>query len=92
MLTLWLMGRFLEPILGHRNFLIVYLIAALGRSEGGPQFTVGCPFQALDVRQLSHQTLGDLAGQIAEFDHFWGTEVTRTREIVEVAEELSARP
>jgi hypothetical protein len=32
-----------------------------------------------------------LAGQIAEFDHFWGTEVTRTREIVEVAEELSAR-
>lgn len=33
-----------------------------------------------------------LAGQIAEFDQFWGTEVTRTREIVEVAEELSARP
>jgi hypothetical protein len=32
-----------------------------------------------------------LAGQIAAFDHFWGTEVTRTREIVEVAEELSAR-
>jgi hypothetical protein len=32
-----------------------------------------------------------LAGQIAEFDHFWGTEVTRTREIVEVAEELPAR-
>jgi hypothetical protein len=32
-----------------------------------------------------------LAGQIAEFDRFWGTEVTRTREIVEVAEELSAR-
>lgn len=33
-----------------------------------------------------------LAGQIAEFDRVWGTEVTRTREIVEVAEELSARP
>ncbi len=32
-----------------------------------------------------------LAGQIAEFDRYWGTEVTRTREIVEVAEELSAR-
>jgi hypothetical protein len=32
-----------------------------------------------------------LAEQIAEFDHFWGAEVTRTREIVEVAEELTAR-
>ena len=31
-----------------------------------------------------------LASQIAEFDRYWGTEVTRTREIVEVAEELSA--
>ena len=31
-----------------------------------------------------------LAGQIAEFDRVWGTEVTRTREIVEVAEERSA--
>ena len=37
MLTLWLMGRFLEPILGHRNFLIVYLIAALG---GGAAFVL----------------------------------------------------
>ena len=32
-----------------------------------------------------------LAAQIAEFDRVWGTEVTRTREIVEVAEELSGR-
>jgi hypothetical protein len=31
-----------------------------------------------------------LAAQIAEFDRVWGTGVTRTREIVEVAEELSA--
>ncbi|MDP1753568.1 MAG: hypothetical protein Q8L22_29310 [Reyranella sp.] len=31
-----------------------------------------------------------LAAQIAEFDRVWGTEVTRTREIVEIAEELSA--
>src|SRR5258708_31398625 len=31
-----------------------------------------------------------LAAQIAEFDRIWGTGVTRTREIVEVAEELSA--
>ncbi len=32
-----------------------------------------------------------LAGQIAAFDDYWGTEVTRTREIVEVVEELSGR-
>ena len=31
-----------------------------------------------------------LAAQIAEFDHVWGTGVERTREIVEVVEELSA--
>jgi hypothetical protein len=31
-----------------------------------------------------------LAAQIAEFDRVWGTGITRTREIVEVAEELSA--
>jgi hypothetical protein len=31
-----------------------------------------------------------LAAQIAEFDRVWGTEVTRTREIVEIAEEYSA--
>ena len=31
-----------------------------------------------------------LAAQIAEFDRVWGTGVERTREIVEVAEELSA--
>lgn len=31
-----------------------------------------------------------LAAQIAEFDRLWGTGITRTREIVEVAEELSA--
>jgi hypothetical protein len=31
-----------------------------------------------------------LAAQIAEFDRVWGTGVTRTREIVEVVEELSA--
>lgn len=30
MLTLWLMGRYLEPILGHAKFLAVYLISALG--------------------------------------------------------------
>ena len=30
-----------------------------------------------------------LAAQIAEFDRVWGTGITRTREIVEVAEELS---
>ena len=30
-----------------------------------------------------------LAAQIAEFDRVWGTGVTRTREIVEVVEELS---
>lgn len=37
MLTLWLMGRYLEPILGHRKFLAVYLIAALG---GGAAFVL----------------------------------------------------
>jgi hypothetical protein len=31
-----------------------------------------------------------LAAQIAEFDRVWGTAITRTREIVEVAEELPA--
>ncbi|CAN5711775.1 hypothetical protein BH11PSE3_BH11PSE3_26130 [soil metagenome] len=31
-----------------------------------------------------------LAAQIAEFDRVWGKGITRTREIVEVAEELSA--
>ena len=31
-----------------------------------------------------------LAAQISEFDRVWGTGVERTREIVEVAEELSA--
>ncbi len=31
-----------------------------------------------------------LAAQIAEFDRVWGTAITRTREIVEVVEELSA--
>ena len=31
-----------------------------------------------------------LAAQIAEFDRVWGAEVTRTREVVEIAEELSA--
>ena len=30
-----------------------------------------------------------LAAQIAEFDRVWGTGITRTREVVEVAEELS---
>lgn len=30
MLTLWLLGRFLEPLLGHAKFLAVYLISALG--------------------------------------------------------------
>ena len=33
-----------------------------------------------------------LAAQIAEFDRVWGTGITRTREVVEVAEELSHRP
>ena len=31
-----------------------------------------------------------LAAQIAEFDRVWGTAITRTREVVEVVEELSA--
>jgi hypothetical protein len=31
-----------------------------------------------------------LAAQISEFDRVWGTGITRTREIVEVVEELSA--
>lgn len=31
-----------------------------------------------------------LAAQVAELDRVWGTGMTRTREIVEVAEELSA--
>lgn len=31
-----------------------------------------------------------LAAQIAEFDRVWGAGIARTREIVEVAEELSA--
>ena len=31
-----------------------------------------------------------LAAQISEFDRVWGAGVERTREIVEVAEELSA--
>jgi hypothetical protein len=31
-----------------------------------------------------------LAAQIAEFDRVWGTGITRTREIVEVVEELAA--
>ena len=30
-----------------------------------------------------------LAAQTAEFDRVWGTGITRTREVVEVAEELS---
>ena len=30
-----------------------------------------------------------LAAQIEEFDRVWGTGITRTREIVEIAEELS---
>lgn len=33
-----------------------------------------------------------LASQSAEFDRVWGTGITRTREVVEVAEELSRRP
>ena len=33
-----------------------------------------------------------LASQIAEFDRVWGTEVTRTREIVEMAQEYVAPP
>jgi len=33
-----------------------------------------------------------LASQSAEFDRVWGTGITRTREVVEVAEELSHRP
>ena len=32
-----------------------------------------------------------LASQSAEFDRVWGTGITRTREVVEVAEELSHR-
>lgn len=32
MLTLWLMGRYLEPILGRAGFLAVYLTSALGGS------------------------------------------------------------
>jgi hypothetical protein len=32
-----------------------------------------------------------LAAQIAEFDRVWGTGITRTREVVEVVEELFAR-
>jgi hypothetical protein len=32
-----------------------------------------------------------LAGQIAEFDRYWGTEVTRTREIVEMVEEMAGQ-
>ena len=35
MLTLWLMGRFLEPILGRAKFLAIYLTSALG---GGALF------------------------------------------------------
>jgi len=31
-----------------------------------------------------------LAAQISEFDRMWGTEVTRTREIVEIVEERAA--
>jgi len=31
-----------------------------------------------------------LAAQMAEFDRVWGTGITRTREVVEVAEELYA--
>ena len=31
-----------------------------------------------------------LAAQIAEFDRIWGTAITRTREIVELVEELSS--
>jgi len=31
-----------------------------------------------------------LANQSAEFDRVWGTGITRTREVVEMAEELSA--
>ncbi len=37
MLTLWLIGSFLEPILGRARFLAVYLISALG---GGVLFVV----------------------------------------------------
>ena len=37
MLTLWLMGRYLEPILRARRFLAVYLISALG---GGTLFVL----------------------------------------------------
>lgn len=37
MLTLWLMGRYLEPILGRARFLAVYLISALG---GGAMFVL----------------------------------------------------
>jgi len=33
-----------------------------------------------------------LAAQIAEFDRVWGTEVTRTREIVELAQEYVSPP
>jgi hypothetical protein len=31
----------------------------------------------------------ELASQIAEFDRVWGPDITRTREIVELADELS---
>ncbi len=37
MLTLWLMGRFIEPLLGRWKYLAVYLIAALG---GGAMFVL----------------------------------------------------
>lgn len=37
MLTLWLMGRYLEPLLGHAKFLAVYLISAFG---GGALFVL----------------------------------------------------
>lgn len=37
MLTLWLIGRFLEPILGRAKFLAVYLLSALG---GGVLFVL----------------------------------------------------
>lgn len=37
MLTLWLMGRYLEPLLGRAKFLAIYLISALG---GGALFVL----------------------------------------------------
>ncbi len=43
MLALWMVGRILEPLIGHTRFVVLYLISALGGSVAMALFAPGVP-------------------------------------------------